>query len=161
MSYRYNKSKNSFDGFLTFIPWVLVTLIFVTIFILLKKFVLNKSLTSSISDADAKQIVNRSSDRMQNGDTYMQGSVYLFNEMFSQAMFFPWLKNTDEGVVGKYILSVTSSEFRQLNSTYLLYKRDNLPSLSVSDRNADLLADLRDLFSSSEYKKYTSHLNLV
>jgi hypothetical protein len=117
---------------------------------------LKPTVDSTINTAD-ETILRHSSDRMQNGDTYLQSAEWLYSEMFFLNGFIPWWKDADEERIGNYLLTVRKDEFKQLSSTYLLYRRE-VDSWYQFSHVTTLMSDLKDLFSSSEQSKYLSHL---
>ncbi|SHE85936.1 hypothetical protein [Dysgonomonas macrotermitis] len=121
--------------------------------------VFGSSGAGTVTSSQEKEILNHSSDRMSNGNTYMQSAEWLFNELWASDAFFPWLKNTDEAVVGRFMLTVTKSEFQQLSSVYLLLKREKRSWYQQMDLNASLSSDLDVLFSSSDKVMYMEHLS--
>jgi hypothetical protein len=119
---------------------------------------LKPTIDSTINTAD-ETILRHSSDRMSNGDTYLQSAGWLYNEMFESGLF-PWFHDTDEKRVGNYMLTVRKDEFKQLSSTYSLYKKEKVSWYQLTDM-ASLTGDLCDLFSSSEQVKYLLHLSIL
>lgn len=128
---------------------------------LIKKWKTNIDPTTDSTITKANQeVLKHSSDRLSNGQTYISAAGYLYNELFGDG-FFPWAKKTDHDVVGRFMLSVTSSEWVQLENTYALYKKENHGLLKWGSGDEGLSFDLRDLFTPAERIKYLSHLNIL
>jgi hypothetical protein len=97
---------------------------------------------------------------MSNGSTYFEAAKYLADLMFGGSGFLGWWTFTDHATVGNFMLTVKAQEYKFLFNVYWAYKSDSC-SWMISGLKGNLTQDLMDLFSSSEQKKYLSHLNIL
>lgn len=114
---------------------------------------------ASLSDSEEQAIANGSSSRLSNGDTYLSSVKWLYTELYGDS-FLGWWKNSDEDLIGSYLLSIKPSEYLQLSNTYTLYKRDH-GFWQIGALKDSLTTDLKDLFSIGNQQKYLSHLGIL
>lgn len=113
---------------------------------------------SDAVDNASEEIVKHSSDRMSNGDTYLQAASWLSSMLHRSILDI--FKDVDEERVGAYMLTVGRSEFKQLEATYYQYRKGSTSFFeNWSSGSHSLIGDLDRVFSSSEQLKYLSHLS--
>lgn len=108
------------------------------------------------SDMNAEEVKTASNHMLENGDTYYQGAIRLIEFMYNGAII-PWFSNTDEELLGAYLLTVKPEEYNKLDQVYQAAKEAKKHWYTMGT-NGTLTQDLVKVFSKKEQKKYMSHL---
>lgn len=155
-TYQFRKKNIDFSVLLYAVSFLAVGFVILLLFKFIKGLLPGSSALSPVSEASEKEIANNASNRLNNGDTYLNAAKWLYEEMYGNTIL-GWWKNSDEDLIGNYLLTIKRNEFDQLQNTYWMYKKDH-GFWQIAAFKDSLLVDLKDLFSSSNQKKYLSHL---
>jgi hypothetical protein len=119
-------------------------------------FTRKRSLSSAL-EAKAGELSRKT---MYNGYSYLEFAEKILRQLYNLDIpFFQGLKNTSEADLGMLLNSVQPYEVKELEQVYQALKSELVSGWSQN--GLTLFEDLKNVFSSSEQKKYLSHLYLI